>query len=144
MQNIDTLRAARDAARKVRAEWLVAVAEGLVSIDDVISEAGTTVGHPLLVVSLRQLLLAQPSVGEARTETILAKMSQRLESGNLIARKNYLWTISSILDKRVGGRRYIAFQDARMSRTAPNFGFPFTPLTRVIGEYADVQGGKGR
>ena len=146
-QSIYTLRAARDTARKVRAEWLVAVAEGLVSVDDVIREAGTQVGHPLLVVSLRQLLLAQPLVGEARTETVLTKMTERLESANSIAPTSRHWTVSSLLDKRVGGRRYIAFQDARMSRVTPSSGFPFSPLARVIGvtgEHADIQGGTGR
>ena len=142
-QDITTLREARDSARRLRAEWLVAVAEGLVSVDDVIREAATEEGRPLLKISLRQLLLSQPFVGGVRKDQVMKRMAGTLSSGNVTAKTNKCSTVFSLLDTRAGGRRYIAFQDARMSRNTPMAGFPFSSL-KVSGDCSESRGGEGR
>jgi hypothetical protein len=142
-QDARALRHAADAARRMRSEWLVAVAEGLVTIDDVLDEASTESGRPLQKISLRQLLLAQPFVGESRKDEVLRRMADILSDEVKSSREVTTCSISFILDPRAGGRRYIALQDARSGQDTPVSGFPFAPLV-VSGVRSFVQGGKGR
>ncbi|WP_156877133.1 hypothetical protein [Pseudoclavibacter soli] len=107
-------------ARRVRAEHLLAVDEGLLSIDDVIRAAMVETGRPLRRITLRQLLLAQRGVGQSVASDVLDRLG-KLVSG-VPARPNIGW----LLDGRAGGTRLLCFLDARFTGSAgPHAGWPY-------------------
>lgn len=121
--SLERARTALSQARLVRAEYLVALAEGLIDVSDVLEFAATEAGKPLRRISLRQLLLSQPGWGDRRTKHALSLLTDRL--GAPINMKEM--TIAWLLDPRAGGRRYMAWLDVRQPKDeAPWPGFPFT------------------
>lgn len=122
----DDLAAARRNANKVRAEWLVAISEGILTADDLVRAACDPDGKPLLKISLRQLVMAQPGFGPARADRILGKMHVALFGHATPTDK--VTTVAHLVDPRTVGRRYVAFRDAMCDRTTPVAGFPFAAL----------------
>lgn len=122
----DELAEARRRASRIRAEWLVSIAEGIVTIDDLIRAACEPDGKPLMKISLSQLLLAQPGVGKAKAERVLRKMHTTLSGRG--ADTTRVETVANLIDPRSEGRRYLAFRDALCDRQTPVTGFPFAPL----------------
>lgn len=116
---------ARHAAARQRAAALIAVADkdNTTDVREVILAACTQQGRPLTRITLRQLLLAQPGWGPDRTSKALEQMLTTLGQPEVNQRK---LTIAWLLDKRAGGRRFMAFCDALYPRaSAPWPGFPF-------------------
>lgn len=115
--------AALAAARRTRARWLLAVTAGQVTPTEVIAQAATASGRPLLALTLRQLVIAQPGWGVRRTEAALAKLAS-FSQATTTRRMNISW----LLDPRCAGSRYIAWCDVMHTRRdqAPWPGFPFT------------------
>lgn len=115
------------AAKIARANALMAVAEGLVSIWDILQMAAIDI--PLRKISLQQLLAAQPGWGMRRAEKVISDtlaFSER-ETHAQYARRA---TIGWLLDNRSGGGRYRAFVDAvlRTDATEPPWpGYPYSP-----------------
>ncbi|WP_412905262.1 hypothetical protein [Aeromicrobium sp. 179-A 4D2 NHS] len=122
----DELAEARRRASRTRAEWLVAITEGVVTVDDLIRAACEPDGKPLMKISLSQLLLAQPGVGKAKAERVLRKTHTALSGRGDDSQP--LQTVANLVDPRSGGRRYVAFRDALSDRQTPVTGFPFAPL----------------
>lgn len=117
-----TRSAARDAAR-LRAAALLRLTQGTATLKEIIEEACTEHGRPLLRIGLRQLLIAQPRVGAKRADELLARTFAALEM-EAPARPTLGW----LLDARAGGRRFVAFCDVLVRRfEAPWPGFPFAP-----------------
>ncbi|WIB65455.1 hypothetical protein [Curtobacterium sp. MCBD17_040] len=115
---------ARAAARHLRATALMHVATGRASVHDVIRLACKPNGKPLLRITLKQLLLAQPGVGD-ETVARITRHVLHLTGSDVAPRK---FTIAWLLDARAGGRRFMAFCDALGNNSAtPWPGFPFTP-----------------
>ena len=115
---------AREEAAKLRAEWLVGLDAGLVSLADLFAFAATSEGRPLLRIPLRQVLLSAPSIGSSRAPQILARV-QSLLGVEMPVRK---MTIAWLLDSRTGGRRFMAWVDStEISRSEPWSGFPYAP-----------------
>lgn len=125
---IAKLAGARDAARRMRTEWLLAVATGMVELDDLIREAATERGRPLLKISLSQALMSMPGVGKQKKNQLLHLMSNSV--GERILDEKL--SISSLVDGRVGGRVYYSLNDARRMRDTPVAGFPFTSLDESL------------
>src|SRR5699024_2141288 len=72
---VDLVRAnlAKGEAEKMRAEHLLGVAEGFLTVWDVVREASNDVYRALLKIRLRQLLMAQPGWGVAKAEAVVTK-----------------------------------------------------------------------
>lgn len=120
-------RVALATARRYRAEWLISVAEGLLTPLDVITRAATEEGKPLRKISLRQLLLAQPGHGDKRASDALEALAARCElpAGTDL---NDL-TIAWLLDPRAAGKRVLSWLDVHHPKTQPWPGFPYAPKT---------------
>lgn len=120
--SIGALNAAREAAARVRGEWLLLVRDEIVGPNDVLTEAATPAGKPLLKLSVRQLLLARPGWGRKRTDAVIRKVSS-VATGSIEARQ---MTVGWLLDPRSGGRRFAAWLDAFEPKAGPAWpGFPF-------------------
>lgn len=115
---------ARTAAQRMRAAVLIDVAEGRRGLKDVIELSTFGEHRPLLRLSLRQLLIAQPGWGPARADRVIQQMLAVLDLEGTDIRKI---TMQWLLDSRAGGRRFMALCDALMPKTAPWPGFPFAP-----------------
>lgn len=123
--SLDVANSARAAARHVRASALIRVAEGRASVHDVIQMACTERGKSLLRITVKQLLLAQPGVGDETVARVIRHITDVTDTADVPARRI---TLAWLLDSRAGGRRFMAFCDALGDNTAtPWPGFPFTP-----------------
>ncbi|GAA4153738.1 hypothetical protein GCM10022286_00490 [Gryllotalpicola daejeonensis] len=113
------------AARRQRAAALLRVTAGEITVPDLIREACSEAGRPLLRLTLRQVLLAQPKWTKGRVERTLIRLGQVLEADlGEHARLNLAW----LVDPRSGGRRFTAFCDCLVPSQAPPWdGFPWTP-----------------
>jgi hypothetical protein len=121
--SLETMNSARRNAARFRAEWLMLVHDRMVSPGDVLAEAAQPDARPLLKLSLRQLLLAQPGWGRTRADTIIEKILSVADAK--IERRQV--TIGWLLDPRAGGRRFAAWLDAFELRTSLSEpGFPYT------------------
>lgn len=118
-----TAAAARRSAAGVRAEYLVSVSSGLLSVFDVLDAVVTEEGRPLLKVSIRQLLLSQEGWGAKRTDDTLAMLASFTDAP--VAKMTIGW----LTDPRAQGARLIAFADVMSPRRSPVRppwpGFPF-------------------
>ena len=119
---LESANAARHSAAVYRAQWLMLVHDGMVTPGDVLTDAARPEARPLLKLSLRQLLLAQPAWGRTRADAIIDKILSVTDAK--IERRQV--TIGWLLDPRAGGRRFAAWLDAidpRKELTGP--GFPY-------------------
>lgn len=121
---LDTANAARTSARRYRAEWLIALTEGLINPFELFEQAATEEGKPLRKLSLRQVLLSQPGWGKSKTYPRLEMLRDTLKASN--AEK---LTVGWLIDPRSGGRRFLTFLDIfTATKTEPPWpGFPFAP-----------------
>ncbi|WP_277209219.1 hypothetical protein [Isoptericola croceus] len=127
--SVTQARSALAAARRHRAEYLMSITEGLLEVGDLIKAASAPDGHPLLVLRLHQVLLAQPGWGTTTTDRTLARLAGAL--GAELPPRGRL-TVAWLLDPRSDGSRYLAWCEAlRTDRTQPPWpGFPHTPGPR--------------
>jgi hypothetical protein len=95
---ISDVEAARQAARRVRAEWLHAIATGVVTPLEAIRSAEGPDGGPVRDMSLRTVLMAAYS--RPRTEDIMAKLGRT--SGCRLAGR-YV-PVRWLMDQRSPGR----------------------------------------
>lgn len=109
----------------MRAEWLISVTDGILTVPDIIEHAITGEGIPLRKISLYQLLLAQPGWGRKRTKQTLAHVRDILETS--MPEKEM--TVGWLTAPRYGGKNMLAWIDAFTLRySAPWAGFPFSPV----------------
>ena len=130
--------AAAARARRYRAEWLVAVAQDLVTPLEMVAHAATAEGRALRKVRLVELLGTQPDAGSTTVrKTIGGVLHQLSVHGHRQPPVNRL-TIGWVLDPRSNGRRFDALVHALEPRTAPWPGFPFEPrpVAAAGGEWA--------
>lgn len=120
--SLSTARAALVDARRYRAEWLVAVAQGLTGPLDLVVQAATEEGEPLRTISLQQLLLSVPGWGHLRSAQVLRDLAGVLDVDCAVVGRH---TVGWLLDPRAGGRRVLAWLDAHQRPRAPWPGFPF-------------------
>lgn len=120
--------AAKRSADRFRAHALVSVARGQMTVWDVLREAALPTGRPLLRLSLRQLLLAQPGVGVKTVQSYLSTLDHLVGCASATESQAGL-TVQWLLDPRVHGRRLLALLDVMGQRTGtpPWRGFPLAP-----------------
>ena len=116
-------RAALADARTMRSEYLVSVSHGFLTALDVIMASEPADGMPLRPISLRQLTLARPHVGEARSKGLLSEVSARLGLKDDLSARTIAW----LTQPKVRGSRFFACLDAEQSFTTPWPGFPVAP-----------------
>lgn len=117
---------AADAARRRRAEWLIGIAEGVLTVDDLFTEMSQPDSRDLSKLTLRQVLLAVPGASRSDTDRKLTIMRRTLGLEQLPPRK---MTLAWLFDPRCNNRRYQAYIDATHPDRGqtPWPGFPATP-----------------
>lgn len=110
-------------ADRTRAEWLISLSSGVISISDLIKAATREDGQALRRITLRQLLMSQEGWGRARAERVLSHTTHIL-GHEPTSRLTVAW----LIDARAGGRRVHALADALRMRVTPWIGFPYAPL----------------
>lgn len=132
----DTLATARERANRLRAEWLVMVAEGLLPVSDLIHEAATHEGRPLRRLQLTSVLSAQPDWSLNRARVVVKQTLAAAGEPNLPLKKA---TVGWLISYTAGGRRLVAYLDTTTPRARPWPGFPHqkppTSATPVRQEY---------
>ena len=121
-------RASLSEARLQRSEYLISITEGYINPIDLIESAATVNGRPLRRITLRQLLLAQPRVGETRCRAYLSAVAETLETPEDLGEKTVAW----LLDPRCGGRRFLAWVAAAQDPKPPVA--PGWPLAMLPGQ----------
>ncbi|MGC0252644.1 hypothetical protein [Pseudactinotalea sp. Z1748] len=123
---------AKGEAERMRAEHLLGVAEGFLTIWDVIAEAARDTYRALLKIRLRQLLLSQPGWRPARADAVVTKTMAT--TGATSTRDEMLkLRLSWLLDSRTGGNRLAALADAILCLEDPGPpwpGFPYSPAPK--------------
>ena len=116
---------AKRAAESERTRWLATVNDGLVTVTDVIEEACTPDGRPLLALTLRKLLAHQPGWGDGRAMRTINRMCGLLAISPQNQRR---LTIAWLVDSRTGGHRIQAWCDVLTEKSGPPWsGFPYSP-----------------
>lgn len=130
---ISHARSAAREANRVRAEYLLAVADGTLTPLEVAEVSCQYEYRALRRITLMRLLTAQRGVGKAHATVILAEMMACLKGTRLTDKDRSDLpdlTLAWLIDSRSAGRRWAAFNDA-LTRTrtpdAPWPGFPFSP-----------------
>lgn len=117
---IDELNTARRAASRARAEWLVGLESGFVTVGDVLEYSTNENGAVVNKLKLRSMLTAAHGAPRAKAivKHMLAILELEVPSSEL--------TVGWLMDQRTGGRRVMALADALNPKTGPPFpGFPF-------------------
>lgn len=109
-------------ARRYRAEWILGLEAGALTIADVFEQADESEGAPLLAMRLRDILTAL-SGSPVKSNRIINQMLQELgvdmKPGNVKVR----W----LMDRRSRMRRMVALADVmvRHDRSAPTKAWPW-------------------
>lgn len=113
MSDMAAQRSALHAARLLRGDYLVAVAEGLILPEDLIRAAGLPNHQALRVVSLKDLFSSPPKPG-VRWPVLRTRLLAALSLDP--ATPDAKLTVGWLLDPRAGGRRWYALRDATRPR----------------------------
>lgn len=114
-------------ARRVRWRHLAQVTLGNIDVREVLAAAATPPGRPLLRIRLRALLMAMPGVGRATADRQLLQLARIAGADPRDFNPNLSW----LIDRRRGGRRYLALLDVLQPKTAPWPGYPWTAPPEV-------------
>lgn len=125
--DVAALNSARREASLYRAEWLMSIADGRLTVAELIDESAQPEARALLKLSLRQVLLSQPGWGRQKAGKVL----RHLESAAGARMERRKITVGWLLDPRAGGRRYAAWLDAFEPKTTPWQGFPYARSSHV-------------
>lgn len=121
---ISRVQQARRDANRVRAHWLAALHEGLVTPVDLFRHAATMPGRPLLSLTLRQVLTHTRGHSPRATNHMLRRILVGEDPVGVPTRGP---TVGWLLDTRVRGRRlarWVSLQPGASRQ--PWAGFPFT------------------
>lgn len=116
--------AALATARMIRAAALTEVAEGRYTAEEMIARACDPDENPaLLRITLRELLASQPGWGVRSASIVTRRMAEALGEKPK--------TIAWLVDRRTGGKRWMAYLDATAERALPWAGYPWQPPPEV-------------
>ena len=118
------MRTAAAEARRLRAETLAGLAVGRLNSEEVLDRAAERTDHPLRRLKLMDVLSAPNGVGLVTATRLLDRVRRVLGEPDLPFKA---MTISWLLDRRSGGRRYLAWLEATTRGAAPWPGWPYTP-----------------
>lgn len=130
---VPVTRAAGSARRanQARASALLGVSEGVLQVQDVLTQAAEDPSGALLRIRLRQLLMAQPDWGPSRSEQIIRRTLSVLGETDVERARIVEIRLAWLLDNRAGGMRLAAFCEAIRPRSKspaePWEGFPYAP-----------------
>ena len=113
-------------AHRFRAEHRIAVAEGILTVHDLVEVALEPRGKPLRRISLVDLLTERPGCGPGRARDALGRLAAALGSKAASARTTIAW----LIDSRVNGTRILAWLDAVETADLLPEGFPFSDIDR--------------
>lgn len=127
---IQVLHSAREAANRYRAQWLLSVAQGMLSPLELIENAAAEPGRPLRAIRLLELLRTQDGWGMARARGVLCSLRRILNVPDTIPDRDL--KIAWLLDNRTAGQRVDAWIDvagaaAAGGRRTPWPRFPYAP-----------------
>ena len=133
---------ARREAAVYRAEWLVDLDSSTSTVNDLFKAACTDNGRPLLRLPLRQVLLAEGRIGEAKVGRTLLRIQELLGTEMPVRAMTVAW----LLDSRTGGKRFMAWLDAnQFQRSKPWPSFPYgSPFSALGGAQAASPRAGGR
>lgn len=123
---IEVAEQAKQSAARYRAEWLLAITSGLITVDDLIVQSTTLEGTPLLKIRLKQLLAAQPDCSMATATRLVDRVVS--VTG---AQPKSAPTVGWLVNTKGGGRRLLAWLDALHAKNEPVPGFPFAVVEGV-------------
>ena len=129
---INRVQQARRDANRVRAQWLAALHEGLVTPIDLFRHAATLQGRPLLALTLRQVLTHTKRHSPRATTHVLRRILHGEDPAGVPARGP---TVGWLLDTRARGRRlarWVSLQPGTSRQ--PWAGFPFAAPRDARGE----------
>lgn len=107
-------------ARMVRAAALAEVAEGRYTAEEMIARACDPDEDPaLLRITLRELLASQQGWSLRTSSNVMRRMTEALGEKPK--------TIAWLVDRRTGGKRWMAYLDATAERATPWPGYPWQP-----------------
>ena len=110
-------------ARMLRAEWMVALAEGLVTLDDLLAEALTDEGRPLRRIRLSQVLASLPEASPPATNLALERLAEFADVPE--HQDPHRLTVGWLIDNRYAAAHQDAFAAALdISSAAPAAAFP--------------------
>ena len=123
-EELTQIRGNLDAARRLRAEWLVGIAQGLIEPTQLVQHAATPEGAALLRVRLLKLLLARPGKGPKDADAVIAALLREHPTTMPPSKLTVGW----LLDNRCYGRRFSSWLAVlHATRKEPPWpGFPFT------------------
>ncbi|MCU6481284.1 hypothetical protein [Arthrobacter sp. A2-55] len=125
---LEKLNQARQNAARLRAEWMLLVHDGTVTLNDVLQEAQHQESKALLRLSVRQLLMSQPNWGRGKADSVIGHILSVLD----VEIDRRLVTVGWLLDPRAGGRRFAAWLDAFEPKQRPPWpGFPHARSSHV-------------
>ena len=122
------LNQARAAARRARADWLLALETGVLGVDELVAAAGADPRSPLRRIKLFQLLASLPGSTPSRACGVLAAF--RRIAGVPRALPDRELTVGWLVDGRSNPRRVTALVDAlnASDRRPPSERFPWSPI----------------
>jgi len=123
---IAKLDQAQAAARRLRADWLLALETGVLGIDELLATAGADARSPLRRIRLFQLLASLPRTTRGRARDDLAAF--RRIAGVPRAMPDKELTVGWLVDGRSHPRRVTALVDAlhASDRRPPTERFPWS------------------
>ncbi len=121
--SVEELNERRRAARRYRAEWLLALRAGAVDLSDVLRQSKTDEGSPLAALGLRDILNTAPGGTPAKAN----KTIQRTLDGVGVEMRPSAVKVRWLTDRRASVRRLTSLADAmtRDSRKAPSATWPW-------------------
>lgn len=141
MSNLDSRSAVqrRRELSRIRIEALLALREGLITLEDFFDTATTSDGRALASLTIRQLLTWLPDYKPSDVELVYTGMLAGLSMRPAEVSSKSI-TVRWLLDRRTGGRRWESlwlavrtFESARSSddgAAKPWPGFPFAPAPK--------------
>lgn len=119
---IDELNRRKQEARRYRAEWLLALKAGVVTLSDTIEQAQTEGGAPLGVLSMRDVLLTL-GLSSGKANAVLRQTVENIGADEKPGTLKVKW----FTGRQTSSRRLMSLADAmtRAERSAPTRSWPW-------------------
>jgi hypothetical protein len=122
------LNQARAAARRARADWLLALDARVLGVDELVAAASADPQSPLRRIKLFQMIASLPGSTPSRARDMLAAF--RPIAGVARSLPDRELTVGWLVDRRSNPRRITALVDALNApdRRPPSERFPWSPI----------------
>jgi hypothetical protein len=122
------LNQARAAARRARADWLLALESGVLGVDELVAAASADPQSPLRRIRLFQMIASLPMASPSRARDMLAAFRRMAVMPRALPDREL--TVGWLVDRRSNPRRITALVDAlnASGRQPPSERFPWSPI----------------